>query len=443
MSTKRKLTNVSSEKGTPKGKKKRQQLSSPAPERTSSSSPVCTLPRPFPTYVSPTGETEKLSSPERDVHILAKKLAGEQATQDYVVPTSPVTPARDVFNRSPGGYSCNSDTSMGGEMQSLRNQVQWLTDVVSRQGVITPMHDAISDGITQVESDNTPAIVDNNNNNGDVVIDAIQKSAGDLTSVGADDLEAQCYKGISVLEAYHKGDPVGKPVSDFLSKTVKEAFNRRMPREEREKIKIKYVAPTSVPYAKAPVINEAVRRNMSRFNKDMDDDQRRVQSDFAGAVVPILYALQDINGDGEVDKKKVSEHLAASLALIGDAVYSISCKRRDRIKPSLSKEYKELCDDKVVITSQLLGDDCDKSIKKIKETSRAPLMISSYARSYGKSSGSSHQSRGSSQSGFQRRFGDKGRGQQQSGKSTSGFQGGRQNFRRPWNNWNNKRQFRN
>ena len=49
--------------------------------------------------------------------------------------------------------------------------------------------------------------------------------------------------------------------------------------------------------------------------------------------------------------------------MIGSASYAISSKRRERIRPSLSKEYKELCNSDVEVSSELLGDDCEKSIK--------------------------------------------------------------------------------
>jgi len=364
----------------------------------------------------------------------------------FVPQSSPVSPAVRA-----AASDVDSDTAVGGDtasrdmdIQTLRSQVQWLTDMYGR-GFATPMHDVITDADMDHRAD--VDIIGDNVDGNNAMVAVVADADGEVENVAVPteqvDKDADCYKGISVLEAYHKGDPVGRPVGNFLVKTVNKAFNSRIVREEREKIKNKYVAPPSVPYSKAPVINEAVRRNMSRFSKDIDDEQRRVQSDFSGAIVPILYAMQDINGGGEVDKAKVTEHLATALALIGDASYSMSCKRRERLKSSLSKEYKELCDEKVEITSQLLGDDCDKTIKKIKETTKAPMMASSFSRYYKKSSGSSHSTRGSGQAGGQRRFGDRSRGPQQSRSgrqsSAASFQG-RSSGRRPWGY---KRQYHN
>jgi hypothetical protein len=208
-----------------------------------------------------------------------------------------------------------------------------------------------------------------------------------------------------------------------------------MPVEQRKVAKDRYTAPDGIPYAKGPRINDVVRRNMSRFNKDMDDDQRDIQSSFSAAIVPILSAMDGINTEGEINRKEVTEHLSMALATIGSASYAISSKRRDRIRPSLSKEYKELCADDVVITSDLLGDDCEASIKRIKETSKASLMAYS-SKPYAKSS---YKAKSSGQSNNQQRYTDNNRGRQQqqqrqqSSNQGSGFQGA-QKFRKPWNN---------
>jgi hypothetical protein len=144
--------------------------------------------------------------------------------------------------------------------------------------------------------------------------------------------------------------------------------------------------------------------------------------------------MDGINTKGEIDRKEVTKHLSMALATIDSASYAISSKRRDRIRPSFSKEFKELCADEVVITSELLGDDCEKSIKRIKETSKASLMAYS-SKPYAKSSS---KAKSSGQSSNQQRYTDKNRGRQQqqrqqSSKQGSGFQGA-QKFRKPWNN---------
>jgi hypothetical protein len=144
----------------------------------------------------------------------------------------------------------------------------------------------------------------------DVPINAVVDKSAAVAA--EEDIVDQCYKGIAVLDAYHKGVPVGKPVPNYLISTVKKAFNSRMPSEQRKLAKDRYPTPKGVPFAKGPRINDVVRRNMSRFNKDLDDDQRDIQSSFSSAIVPILYAMNDINADGDIDRKKVTEHLATS-----------------------------------------------------------------------------------------------------------------------------------
>jgi hypothetical protein len=146
-SNKRKTRSSSSDHESKDKKKKKQVNSSDITTELTSSTPVGMLPRPFPSYTSPAISTspkkamasEVLSSPERDVHELAGKLANEDR---YSVQSSPVKPAREMFSRSPGADSrvSGSDRSTAGEIQSLRNQVQWLTEMISQQHYITPIY---------------------------------------------------------------------------------------------------------------------------------------------------------------------------------------------------------------------------------------------------------------------------------------------------------------
>lgn len=82
-----------------------------------------------------------------------------------------------------------------------------------------------------------------------------------------------------------------------------------------------------------------------------------------------MRAAELVNVRGEVDKKEVLRHMLATLAILGDASYSISCVRRDQFCRMVTRDYKELCNRDVVITDQLLGDDCEARVKKSKGSS--------------------------------------------------------------------------
>jgi hypothetical protein len=98
------------------------------------------LSRPFPIFPSLAATTspenkmasDVLTSPERDVHQLAAKLAGEDGF--YGAFYSLVTPAKEMFSRSPGSHVFSgSDVSTTSELRSLRNQMQWLIELVTHQ----------------------------------------------------------------------------------------------------------------------------------------------------------------------------------------------------------------------------------------------------------------------------------------------------------------------
>jgi hypothetical protein len=126
-----------------------------------------------------------------------------------------------MFSRSPGSGShvSGSDISTTSDMQALRNQVQWLTELVSQQQYITPMRDALS-GADHVDSVVSMPVVVNTASvatAATVDVPVVDHTAAVATSVGTsagvdkstavavvDDKVDQCYKGIAVLDAYHK-----------------------------------------------------------------------------------------------------------------------------------------------------------------------------------------------------------------------------------------------
>ncbi len=261
------------------------------------------------------------------------------------------------------------------------------------------------------------------------------------------------YEGISILEASNKADPVGKAVPKYWAETVANMFNRNIQKEELEKLEKMYAKPSNVPHAKAPRIYSFIWNSMSRMDRSVDNKYQKVQTAFSSAIVPLLHAVDLVNTRGEVDKRKVMEHLSAAMAFIGDASYTVSKNRREHVKSVLSKDYKELCSSEVKITDQLLGEDCEARIKKIKESSRSSVMSQTYMAAMGNKKAASshtqshaHQKFGASNSGSRSSFrpaykssqGQHGRQSFSASKDVknSGKQG---NFPK---NWNFKKPFR-
>jgi hypothetical protein len=56
--------------------------------------------------------------------------------------------------------------------------------------------------------------------------------------------------------------------------------------------------------------------------------------------------------------------------LLGNALYEISMKRREILKPEVAGRYKSLCRDSQPITTWLFGDELPKSIRDIAQVKR-------------------------------------------------------------------------
>jgi hypothetical protein len=235
-SNKRRTRSSSSEPVLSKENKKKQRLNtSDNTTEQRSSPPAHMLPRPFshffPSLAATTSPVNKmasdvLASPERDIHRLAEKLAGEDSS---LLHTSPVTPAREMYSRSPSSHVSGSDVSTTSDFQSLRNQMQWLTELVTKQQYAMSMRDALSkpdsndSAVATAVVENSAGLPTNSTNDNGAALAVVDHTAAVATDVGTnasvdksaavaaeEDRVDQCYKGIAVLDAYHKEVPVSR-----------------------------------------------------------------------------------------------------------------------------------------------------------------------------------------------------------------------------------------
>jgi hypothetical protein len=373
---------------------------------------------------------DAIMSPERDLLKLAAQMATQEhpsqgsVRQRYDPPKSPVTPDRGFQSYNPpqsfvyqniqdgGGMARCSDDGVqqveglvpsqsqgNSEIQDLRNHVTWLSQLAYQRPLLTPMHVRSDD--RQMDVPRSSAVLNDANasvnvtvpvanmatvaNAGlNVPVDTLDNSGNVVDSgdgnVTSDVVEPvpRFYEGIPILEAFHKPEPVGVPVGEYWAKTANKAFNANLGKEKLQDLKKEYVTPANLPFAKAPTVYDNIWHKMNPIDRSIDAKQQKVQSAFSVATVPLLRAAELVNVNGNIDKRQVLAHIGAAVAFLGDASYSISAARREHVKALLHKDYRSLCSKDIPITSKLLGEDCDVRIKKIKESSRAPLMAHNY-----------------------------------------------------------------
>jgi hypothetical protein len=182
-------------------------------------------------------------------------------------------------------------------------------------------------------------------------------------------------EGIAILDDYNKPEVVGKPITEYWAKTTSTAFNRCIPKEEKEKFDKEYLPPANVPYVKPPKLPQYAWSRMQRYDRMADSRLQSTQQAASAPIIPLLRAIESVNVPGEVDKKQVLSHLTAALALVGETSNKVSIQRKNMLRVLFNPDYKKLADKSV--TSCLLGDKFDADVKEIRRASSQSLMKSS------------------------------------------------------------------
>jgi hypothetical protein len=142
-----------------------------------------------------------------------------------------------------------------------------------------------------------------------------------------------------------------------------------------KKITEKYPIPENCPNLCVPRLNEEVYANIE--NKDAlarDKATQRTRQLLATAAVPILSVMQSlVDNDGKVTPSECLAMAGDALKLVATAFNTLSNRRRDAIRPALSKEYTQLCSSSNPVTDQLLGSDLQAQIKTINETQKLKI----------------------------------------------------------------------
>jgi hypothetical protein len=144
-----------------------------------------------------------------------------------------------------------------------------------------------------------------------------------------------------------------------------------------------------------PQINAEIRRKLSKELKTQDQNISYCQKDLIKAATAVAEATQEVNklkALGKDEREPVIRKLTDALGLLGHSNFSLSMRRRDLIKPGLKRKYAALASDTVPLTSNLFGDDIEKTLKKIGRADDVGRDAAGYNRTdrYGSKNGGSY-----------------------------------------------------
>ncbi|KAM7447855.1 hypothetical protein ABFA07_004043 [Porites harrisoni] len=176
---------------------------------------------------------------------------------------------------------------------------------------------------------------------------------------------------------------------------------RQKPEEESEKnLFQKILRPENCPGLSKITVNQVIWDRVSAEARTGDVKMQRVQSALVKGTTNVALiadlVLKSSEDKDNIDTTALLDKLwkltEDSLCCLGAANWELVQRRREALKPQISKDYAHLCAQKVKFTDSLFGDDVTKQIKDITDDNKVTHKLLDKNRSWYRPS---HANRGS------------------------------------------------
>ena len=150
-------------------------------------------------------------------------------------------------------------------------------------------------------------------------------------------------------------------MSDALAKRINEAFSKKPIESKFKALAEKYCSPENCNLLTVPRVNPGIWNDLPRASRKLDVGLREAQKSAVHAAKAITLAVESLirckKEKTELDRNYCSITCAISLSFIGNASFQVSLKRRELLKPDLSKSFRSLCSSSTPLSRFLFGDE--------------------------------------------------------------------------------------
>ena len=197
--------------------------------------------------------------------------------------------------------------------------------------------------------------------------------------------------GIST-SIFNNDECLGPKVSDALAKRVNEAFSKKPIESKFKALAEKYCSPENCNLLTVPRVNPGIWNDLPRASRKLDVGLQEAPKSAVHAAQAITLAVESLirckKEKAELDQKSLLDYLCDSLSFIGNASFQVSLKRRELLKPDLSKSFRSLCSSSTPLSRFLFGDELSKSVEDI---TRANKIMAKVMPKKGKTSSDNRQ----------------------------------------------------
>lgn len=172
-----------------------------------------------------------------------------------------------------------------------------------------------------------------------------------------------------------------------MARIVNDRICIRINDDKKKDLLTKHYKPENCKNLQVRRVNKGIWTSLGRRAQDNDLKLQNSQTLVCKALYPLLHLMDLLMNKATNTVEMKTTYVKNALALTNDtfklmeiAFADLSQRRRDFLKPELTKELKTLCAVDNPVTIKLFGDDLDKQIKEITDARRISRKIVHFNR---------------------------------------------------------------
>ena len=208
-----------------------------------------------------------------------------------------------------------------------------------------------------------------------------QATRGRAPTDGEDHMEEVMDESLALFaQDLTTDEDMGPDVNRQLAEIMTNLLGKKMS-DEKVKAKIEeYPPPRNVPLLHPPRVNEEIWELMKAGPRSSDIRMRKIQVRLTRGLVALArlaeVLLLNKKRGANPDLGDCLNVALQAFALIGNANYELSLRRRETLRSQLNPKYSRLCYPSTPVTSDLFGDDVSKLVEDITKVNKIGANIS-------------------------------------------------------------------
>ena len=176
------------------------------------------------------------------------------------------------------------------------------------------------------------------------------------------------------IQITFEGDEeTGPDTNQLLADYIKDCTTRKIKPDRLKEIMRQFPRPGNCSTLTVPLVNHPVWGELNRRLKTNDVKLQSCQTMLSKGLAALIQAQERLE---KVEKQTthapseindIKARIKSSMALVGNAFYELSQRRKELLKPVLADRYQKLCSTTTPVTKFLFGDKIADSIKEINE----------------------------------------------------------------------------